>query len=145
MKVINGEDTVRKEMMIDYIKNGKTQNNGSAKIINDSRVTKVGKFLRKTSLDELPQLFNVLTGDMSIVGPRPCLPYEYEQYEEWQKRRTKVKPGCTGIWQVTARSSVSFSDSILLDLYYIHSLSPSLDLQLLLRTIPVIIFARGGK
>jgi exopolysaccharide biosynthesis polyprenyl glycosylphosphotransferase len=145
MKVIHGEDEVRKKMMIDYMKNNETQNNGSTKIINNSRVTSIGKFLRKTSLDELPQLFNVIKGDMSIVGPRPCLPYEYEHYEDWQKHRTIVKPGCTGIWQVTARSSVSFADSILLDLYYVNSLSPSLDLLLLFRTIPVIIFGKGGK
>lgn len=144
MKVIDGEDDVRKKMMIDYMKKGKTQNNGSSKIINDSRVTSIGRFLRKTSLDELPQLYNVLKGDMSIVGPRPCLPYEYEQYENWQKRRTVVKPGCTGIWQVTARSSVSFEDSILLDLYYVNSLSPSLDLLLMFKTIPVILFGKGG-
>ena len=144
MKVIDGEDDVRKKMMIDYMKKGKTQNNGSSKIINDSRVTSIGRFLRKTSLDELPQLYNVLKGDMSIVGPRPCLPYEYEQYENWQKRRTVVKPGCTGIWQVTARSSVSFEDSILLDLYYVNSLSPSLDLLLMFKTIPVILLGKGG-
>jgi exopolysaccharide biosynthesis polyprenyl glycosylphosphotransferase len=145
MRIIKGEDQVRMNMMIDYIKNGKTQGNGTSKIINDSRVTSVGRFLRKSSLDELPQLVNVLKGEMSIVGPRPCLPYEYEQYEEWQKRRSAVKPGCTGVWQVTARSSVSFSDSILLDLYYVNNFSPSLDFQLLLKTIPVMLFAKGGK
>ena len=145
MKIIKGEDVIRKQMMIDYIKKGKTQENGTSKIINNSRVTSVGRFLRKTSLDELPQLINVLVGEMSIVGPRPCLPYEYEQYEEWQKRRSIVKPGCTGVWQVTARSSVSFSDSILLDLYYVNNFSPSLDFQLLIKTIPVMLFAKGGK
>ena len=122
----------------------KTQQENT-KIINDSRLTKIGKIIRKTSLDELPQLFNVLLGDMSLVGPRPCLPYEYKHYDNWQKRRVSILPGCTGVWQVSGRSSVSFVDSIVLDLYYVNNMSPWLDLKLILKTLPVMIFARGGK
>ena len=142
MFVNNGEDLERKNMMLDFIKND--QGNGK-KVINENRITEIGKVIRKTSLDELPQLFNVIKGDMSLVGPRPCLPYEFESYVSWQKRRLNVLPGCTGVWQVTGRSSVSFKDSIVLDLYYINNMSPWLDLQILLKTIPVMLFARGGK
>ena len=142
MFVNNGEDIERRNMMLDFIKND--QGNGK-KVINENRITEIGKVIRKTSLDELPQLFNVIKGDMSLVGPRPCLPYEFESYVGWQKRRLNVLPGCTGVWQVTGRSSVSFKDSIVLDLYYINNMSPWLDLQILFKTIPVMLFARGGK
>lgn len=114
------------------------------KMVDDPRITVVGRFLRATSLDELPQLFNVLTGDMSLVGPRPCMPYEWEQYEEWHKRRLSVTPGCTGLWQVSGRSTVGFDDMVVLDLYYINNGTPWLDLQLMLKTIPVMVLARGG-
>lgn len=139
------EDPERKRKMIEFMK-GKL-NNGSMdkKIINEKRVTPIGKFLRKYSLDELPQLFNVLKGDMSLVGPRPCLPYEYENYEEWQKKRVQVLPGCTGVWQVYGRNKVDFKDSVVMDLYYINNMSPWLDLQLIIKTIPVLLFGKGGK
>jgi undecaprenyl-phosphate galactose phosphotransferase len=93
----------------------------------------------------MPQLFNVLMGDMSLVGPRPCLPYEYEHYDTWQKRRQAVLPGCTGLWQVSGRSNVNFNDSVIMDLYYISNVTPWLDMQLIFKTIPVMVFARGGK
>ena len=144
MYVQNTEDFGRKEQMLKFMKedgyNGKNN-----KIISDSRVTKIGKILRKTSLDELPQFLNVIKGDMSLVGPRPCLLYEYENYDIWQKRRLSVIPGCTGMWQVVGRSSVSFKDSIVLDLYYINNMSPWLDIQLLIKTIPVMLFGKGGR
>jgi exopolysaccharide biosynthesis polyprenyl glycosylphosphotransferase len=117
----------------------------STKIVNESRVTRVGRFLRKTSLDELPQLLNVLKGDMSLVGPRPCLPYEWDHYEEWHKRRLSVIPGCTGMWQVAGRSVVGFEDMVVLDLYYIQNASVLLDFGLLLRTLPVMLFGSGAK
>ncbi len=145
MTITNENDEERKKMMIEFMKNGKTQNGKDTKILNSSRVTKIGSFIRKTSIDELPQLINVLKGEMSLVGPRPALPYEYENYDNWQKRRVKVLPGCTGLWQISGRSSVSFKDSIILDLYYINNMSPWLDLQIILKTIPVMIFAKGGK
>jgi len=114
------------------------------KITNDPRVTRVGKFLRKFSLDELPQLINVLKGDMSIVGPRPCLPYEYEIYKDWHKKRTSVRPGITGLWQVTGRSEVSFEDMILLDLYYIYNRSFMIDLSIMYETIFVVFGKKGA-
>lgn len=143
MKIIQGEDADRAKKMIEFMKNENA--NGNVKIVNDSRVTWIGKILRKYSLDELPQLFNVLMGDMSLVGPRPCLPYEFENYDEWQKRRLSVIPGCTGLWQVSGRSEVNFNDSVIMDLYYINNITPWLDLQLILKTFPVMIFAKGGK
>lgn len=143
MKAAEGEDEERKKQMLQFMKS-KDRSSGQ-KIINNNRVTWIGKYIRKTSLDELPQLFNVLKGEMSLVGPRPCLPYEYENYEEWQKRRCEFIPGCTGLWQVSGRSAVSFNDSIILDLYYIKNYSFWFDVQLMLKTIPVMFFARGGK
>lgn len=138
------EDERRKKMMLEFMKNNKTAG-GDKKVIDESRVTRIGKILRKTSLDELPQLVNVLKGEMSLVGPRPCVPYEYENYEKWQKRRVDVLPGCTGVWQVSGRSSVSFNDSVILDLYYVHNMSVLLDVMLLFKTIPVMLFSRGGR
>lgn len=144
MKVLDGEDEDRKQKMIEFMKNNGT-NGDDKKIINDSRVTWIGNIIRKTSLDELPQLFNVIIGDMSLVGPRPCLPYEFENYDNWQKRRVSVIPGCTGVWQVWGRSTVSFEESVVLDLYYINNMSPWLDFQLILQTIPVMLFSRGAR
>lgn len=142
MRVSEEGEEERKQQMIEFIKNGVES---SDKIINERRVTWIGKIIRKTSLDELPQLFNVLKGDMSLVGPRPCLPYEYENYDEWQKKRLTVLPGCTGVWQVFGRSNVSFQNSVVLDIYYLTNMSPWLDLLLILKTIPVMLFAKGGK
>jgi exopolysaccharide biosynthesis polyprenyl glycosylphosphotransferase len=144
MYVIDGEDEERKKMMLDFMKNNGSKTRDT-KVINDKRVTWIGRFIRKTSLDELPQLVNVIKGEMSLVGPRPCLPYEYENYEDWQKRRVEVLPGCTGVWQVSGRSKVSFNDSVLLDLYYINNLSLLMDIKILLKTIPVMFFSKGGK
>jgi undecaprenyl-phosphate galactose phosphotransferase len=143
MTVVKGEDEERMKMMLDFMKNSDEET--GTKIINENRLTWIGKIIRKTSLDELPQLLNVIKGDMSLVGPRPCLPYEYENYDEWQKRRVSVIPGCTGVWQVWGRSSVSFRDSVVLDLYYINNMSPWFDLQLILQTIPAMFFLRGGR
>jgi undecaprenyl-phosphate galactose phosphotransferase len=143
MTISEKDDIERENMMIDFIKNNKKQFVDSAKIINEKRLTKIGKFLRKYSLDELPQLFNVIKGEMSLVGPRPCLPYEYENFDEWHKRRNSVLPGCTGVWQVAGRGEVSFDDSVVLDLYYINNVSPWLDIQLMIKTIPVMISAKG--
>ena len=114
------------------------------KITNDPRVTRVGKILRKFSLDELPQLINVLKGDMSLVGPRPCLPYEFEMYQDWCKKRTAVQAGITGLWQIAGRSEVSFEDMILLDLYYIYNRSISLDFSILFETIFVVLGKKGA-
>ncbi len=115
------------------------------KIVDDPRVTWLGWILRRTSLDELPQLINVLRGEMSLIGPRPCLPFEYDLYEEWHKRRLDVMPGMTGLWQVSGRSLLSFEEMILLDLYYGANWSFALDVKLLGRTIPEVLYARGAR
>ena len=123
-----------------------TANKGYKKLENDPRITTVGKYLRKFSLDELPQLWSVFTGKMSLVGPRPCLPYEYEHFKEWHKLKYKVIPGITGLAQIIARNreDVTFSDSVLLDLYYADNQSLWLDLKILFKTIPVMVFGKGG-
>jgi len=123
-----------------------TANQGYKKLENDPRITKVGKILRKFSLDELPQLWNVFTGSMSLVGPRPCLPYEFEHFKDWHKLKYKVIPGITGLAQIIARNrdDVTFSDSVLLDLYYADNQSLWLDLKILFKTIPVMVLGKGG-
>jgi len=114
------------------------------KMRDDPRVTRVGRILRRTSLDELPQLWNVLRGDMSMVGPRPPLPSEVTEYMEWHKKRLEVRPGVTGLWQVSGRSLVSFDEQCLLDIYYIENWSLWLDFKILLRTIPQVLFGNGA-
>jgi exopolysaccharide biosynthesis polyprenyl glycosylphosphotransferase len=114
------------------------------KMKDDPRVTPIGRFLRKTSLDEIPQLFNVIKGDMSLVGPRPPLQREVDQYEEWQKGRLAMKPGMTGLWQVRGRSDLSFDEGVLMDLYYIENWSLRLYYHILSRTIPAVLFSRGA-
>jgi exopolysaccharide biosynthesis polyprenyl glycosylphosphotransferase len=108
------------------------------------RMTKVGKFLRMTSLDELPQLFNILKGDMSLVGPRPPMAEEVASYEEWHKKRLAVSPGLTGIWQVSGRSDLPFDEMVWLDCAYVDSWSLWLDFTILLRTIPAVLSRRGA-
>jgi exopolysaccharide biosynthesis polyprenyl glycosylphosphotransferase len=114
------------------------------KMKRDPRVTRVGRFIRRWSLDELPQLFNVLWGEMSLVGPRPPVPSEVLEYEEWQFGRLRAVPGLTGLWQVSGRSEVSFHDMVRLDLHYIRNWSLSLDIEILLRTIPAVLSSRGA-
>jgi exopolysaccharide biosynthesis polyprenyl glycosylphosphotransferase len=145
--MIMGSDTdgVRTEKAIEFIKNNKKgKKSKSTKIVDNSKITRVGRFIRKTSLDELPQLFNVIKGDMSLVGPRPCLPYEWINYDEWHKRRLSTTPGCTGVWQISGRSEVTFDDMVILDLYYIQNRSLLFDLEILFKTIPVMVFGKGG-
>ncbi len=114
------------------------------KIKDDPRITPVGRFLRRTSLDELPQLINVLKGEMSLVGPRPHPVSEVEQYQEWQKGRLAIKPGLTGLWQIRGRSDISFDEGVLMDLYLIENWSLRLYFQILLHTIPAVLFSRGA-
>jgi lipopolysaccharide/colanic/teichoic acid biosynthesis glycosyltransferase len=124
-------------------------NNGSQdqpvyKIKNDPRITPVGRFLRKTSLDELPQLWNVLVGQMSLVGPRPPIPYEVEEYQKWHLRRIlEVKPGITGLWQISGRNKTTFDEMVRLDIYYAKNWSLALDLRILLKTIKVVLLPDG--
>jgi lipopolysaccharide/colanic/teichoic acid biosynthesis glycosyltransferase len=118
---------------------------GIYKLTNDKRITRVGSFLRRTSLDELPQFFNVLRGDMSLVGPRPALPYELAAYQTWHRRRVlEVKPGITGLWQVTGRSRVKFDEMVRLDLRYATSWTPWVDLKILLLTPLAVIKGSGA-
>jgi exopolysaccharide biosynthesis polyprenyl glycosylphosphotransferase len=114
------------------------------KIRQDPRITPVGRFLRRSSMDELPQLLNVLMGHMSLVGPRPAIPSEVQRYQPWHKRRLEVAPGMTGLWQVSGRSELTFDEMVLLDLYYIENWSPALDLQIMVRTLPKVILAEGA-
>ncbi len=115
------------------------------KLTNDPRVTRIGRFLRRTSLDELPQFLNVLRGEMSLVGPRPPIPYEFQSYAIWHRRRLlSVKPGITGLWQVEGRSRVKFDDMVRLDLAYAASWSPWMDLKILLRTPGAVLSGNGA-
>ena len=114
------------------------------KIRNDPRMTRVGRLLRRTSLDELPQLWNVLRGDMSLVGPRPPTPDEVSRYEPWHKRRLEVVPGLTGLWQVLGRSDTSFDEMVRLDIYYAENWTPTLDVRIMLQTIPAVISGKGA-
>ena len=115
------------------------------KMNDDPRITPFGLFLRKSSLDELPQLFNVLKGEMSLVGPRPPIPYEVEKYENWHFRRVlEVKPGITGLWQVEGRSTTTFDEMVRLDIAYVNKFSLWLDLKILFKTIWVVFSGKGA-
>jgi lipopolysaccharide/colanic/teichoic acid biosynthesis glycosyltransferase len=114
------------------------------KVANDPRITPVGRWLRRTSIDELPQLVHVLRGDMTLVGPRPPEPQEVLEYEPWQLRRLSVKPGLTCLWQISGRSLIGFEEWMRLDLEYIDNRSFSMDLRILLRTLPAVISGRGA-
>ena len=114
------------------------------KVRDDPRQTRVGRLLRRFSLDELPQFYNVLCGEMSLIGPRPNLPAEVEQYQEWHKKRLAVSPGITGLWQVSGRSDLTFDEMVLLDIYYVENWSILLDVSILLRSIPAILRGRGA-
>ncbi|MDD1650144.1 MAG: sugar transferase [Methylococcaceae bacterium] len=114
------------------------------KMKSDPRITRVGKFIRKASIDELPQLWNVLCGDMSLVGPRPPLPFEVNQYSLSDRRRLDVVPGITCIWQVSGRSDIPFDQQVQLDVEYIESQSIWLDIKLLLMTVPAVLLGRGA-
>jgi lipopolysaccharide/colanic/teichoic acid biosynthesis glycosyltransferase len=115
------------------------------KISNDPRCTPVGRLMRRLSLDELPQLFNVFKGDMSFVGPRPPLPEEVKQYEPWQRRRLRMQPGLTCLWALEGRNNLSFQRWMELDLEYIDTWSPGLDWKIMLKTIPVVLLGRGAS
>ena len=135
--IVNAE-SLQKQLM------GRNEQTGPVfKIKRDPRITRVGKFLRKTSLDEFPQFFNVISGDMSVVGPRPPIPAEVKQYERWQSRRLSMKPGITCIWQVSGRNTVDFDEWMKMDLKYIDNWSLKLDFSLILKTVKVIILGEG--
>ena len=144
--MVDNSDVVHRSFAENFIK-GKVMedcDDGVFKLRRDPRVTSIGRFLRRSSLDELPQFINVLRGEMALVGPRPPLTYELAHYKEWHKGRLNAKPGLTGLWQVSGRSSVTFDEMVMLDLYYIDNWSLLLDLKIILRTIPVMVFGYGG-
>jgi lipopolysaccharide/colanic/teichoic acid biosynthesis glycosyltransferase len=142
---------LHQEFMRALIKNDKSRlaelqqgNCEERKLVNDPRVTRVGHFIRRTSLDELPQLWNVLRGDISLVGPRPPLPYEVEMYEPWHWQRLSTQQGLTGWWQVTERATSDFDDMVRLDLWYIEHQSLLTDLKIMVRTPMAILSQRGA-
>lgn len=148
---MNNDNSVHKEYVTRLIgaNCGKEKQNGGPsnvfKLTNDKRITPLGKILRRTSLDELPQFINVLAGDMSLVGPRPPIPYELAAYQTWHRRRLLgVKPGITGLWQVLGRSSVHFDDMVRLDLRYASTWTPWLDIKILMRTPSAVIKGSGA-
>jgi len=123
---------------------GKLDERDGVKLVDDPRVTRVGKFIRASSIDELPQLLNILKREMSLVGPRPVPMYEAEKYKLWHSERLRVLPGLTGLWQVSGRSFVSFDEQLRLDIRYIRNQSLWLDLKILLYTVPVVLSKRGA-
>jgi lipopolysaccharide/colanic/teichoic acid biosynthesis glycosyltransferase len=148
---VNNDAAVHKEYVQRLIagKADKQPSNGNGeavyKLTKDSRITRVGSFLRKTSLDELPQFVNVLKGEMSLVGPRPPVPYEVEAYDIWHRRRLlEARPGITGLWQVSGRSRVTFDDMVRLDLHYARTWSPWMDIKILLRTPAAVVLGEGA-
>ena len=126
------------EELLKHLQEQNEQTGPAFKMTDDPRITKAGKFIRKTSLDELPQLFNVLKGDMSLVGPRPPIPREVEQYNSYQKQRLLVKPGLTCIWQVSGRNNIGFDEWVEMDLEYIKNRNLLLDIKLILKTVKVL-------
>lgn len=146
----NSDDAIHRQfaaMFINGDEEGCRKRNGNRKIFKmsqDPRITGIGSWLRRTSLDELPQIFNVLRGDMSLVGPRPPIVYEIEHYQPWHMERLKVTPGLTGLWQVSGRSSVPFEEMVRLDVHYINHWSLWMDLRILLKTVPVVLQGTGG-
>jgi len=141
----DGNLDIHKKYMEQFIK-GSDLEKGYGKIKDDPRITPLGKFLRKTSLDELPQLINVLKGEMSLVGPRPPLPYECAHYGAWHRRRVlDMKPGITGLWQVTSRSRSTFDEMVRLDLKYMREWSLWLDLKILIQTPRAVLSGKGAS
>jgi lipopolysaccharide/colanic/teichoic acid biosynthesis glycosyltransferase len=145
------DDKIHREYVANLIKGNLNKiNQGDEKeplykMKSDNRVTKVGRIIRKLSIDELPQFFNVLKGEMSLVGPRPPLAYEVEKYEPWHLRRIlEVKPGMTGLWQVDGRSTTSFDDMVRLDLRYAQNWSLWLDIKILLKTVRAVLRPKGA-
>lgn len=135
---------VNADRLLEKLKDQNEVNGAMFKMKQDPRITKIGHFIREHSLDELPQLVNVLKGDMSLVGPRPPLPSEVEQYTDYDKQRLYVIPGCTGLWQATKRNDVGFNEMVELDLKYIRHASVSFDLRIIARTIEIMFKPNGS-
>jgi lipopolysaccharide/colanic/teichoic acid biosynthesis glycosyltransferase len=143
--VHNADPSVHEAYIKAYVRGCVEASDGSFKLTHDPRVTRVGRILRKTSLDELPQLWNVLKGDMSLVGPRPVPTYEVAEYQPWHRERLAALPGITGFWQVKGRCQVSFEEQIRMDIEYIRNWSLWLDVKLLFFTIPAVLSGRGAE
>jgi len=144
--VNNSDDAIHRQFAAMFI-SGSDSTGGPEKVYkmtDDPRVTRVGRWLRRTSLDELPQLFNILKGDMSVVGPRPPIAYELDHYQPWHHERLRVTPGLTGLWQVSGRSNVPFEEMVRLDIHYINNWSLAEDLRIICRTVPVVLNGDGG-
>jgi exopolysaccharide biosynthesis polyprenyl glycosylphosphotransferase len=144
---VNADESIHQKYVTQFIQTGAAADSGSNvfKIVNDPRITPIGHFLRRSSLDELPQFWNVLRGDMSLVGPRPPLPYEVERYKRWHRRRLfEAKPGITGLWQVTARSRTTFDEMVRLDLRYARKSSLWTDIRILLATPRAVLSGKGA-
>ena len=142
--MVDGDDSHHRRWLRDFVVDDAAYQGGGFKVVGDRRITPVGRVLRRLSLDELPQMLNVLRGEMSVVGPRPPIMAEYELYDDRARRRLAVKPGITGLYQVTARSSVPFSRMLAIDLDYIERRSLALDLSIMLRTAGVMLSGRGA-
>jgi lipopolysaccharide/colanic/teichoic acid biosynthesis glycosyltransferase len=142
----DADENVHREFVKKYINGTATGSSGTNQSVYkpaiDKRITRVGRWLRRTSLDELPQLFNVLRGEMSLVGPRPAVPYEVQEYSKWHLGRLAVTPGLTGLAQISGRSGLTFEKIVRLDLEYIQRRSIGLDIAILLKTIPVVLKAK---
>lgn len=137
------QDESRNEQIKDFIQN-QQEGETLSKVVNTAYVTPVGKFIRKWAIDELPQLFNVLKGDMALVGPRPVPPNEYEMEDDWHQRRFRINPGCTGLWKLYAtRDGVTFNDTVLYDIYYSRNMNPALDLMIIFGTVWVILTGKA--
>jgi lipopolysaccharide/colanic/teichoic acid biosynthesis glycosyltransferase len=138
-------DQAHRELIARELRGEATPTNGSSKLADDPRITTSGAWLRRTSLDELPQLINVLRGDMALVGPRPCLPWEAEMFPAAYQARFAVKPGITGLWQVNGRSTLGTLEMLDLDIDYVDTQSFASDVSILLRTIPVVLRGDGAR
>ena len=145
---VNADDSAHREVIKQYMNgetlNGKIDTENLYKLVDDPRVTRIGRFIRKTSIDELPQFINVLRGEMTLVGPRPPIPYEAEEYGPRDLIRLSGKPGLTGTWQVYGRSRVMFIEMVEMDIEYLRQQSILQDLKLVALTVPVMLHSRGG-
>ncbi len=142
---VGGDDLAHRRLIEAELRGEDTAAAGSTKLSDDARVTRSGRFLRRTSLDELPQLINVLRGDMSLVGPRPCLPWEADMFPAEFAGRFGVRPGLTGLWQVSGRSTVGTLDMLRADVEYLRRRRLALDVQILLRTVPSLLRGDGAR
>ena len=142
---VGGSDAALRELIARELRGEDTAENGSTKLAGDRRVTRIGAFLRKTSLDELPQLLNVLRGDMTLVGPRPCLDWEADMFPSEYQPRFAVRPGLTGLWQVSGRSTLGTLEMLELDVAYVQERSLRSDLGILLRTVPSLLGSSGAR